>query len=181
MNETTRTRKHNFNLSLALNLFILLSLCTFSASGQQVSNQVHKQPEYIRTKSLNGLDKIQILRETDIHNLETGVTWNELLDRFGEPFPSTVTMLTWPKERSNLKSTSDDRDSLWVNGYWFIFRDYQHDGGKTTLLIVASFDKKTQLQQNESIPIEKMSINWPPELQGQNAGEYLHKWMESKK
>ncbi len=105
-------------------LLTLLILSIWSCSlNSSFATEPHK---YIQAHSLNDISgKIRVLRQTDMKKIPPNATWDTVLNHFGEPFPSTIGALTWPKDRKDIDNAKDSEELIWANGYWFIFDDYR--------------------------------------------------------
>jgi len=128
---------------------------------------------------LRGKQQFTVLSAEDLSRIKSGVTRTELLQQFGEPMPSTIPVLTWPKAVPHQDYPKGDFLTVWRNGYWFFFDTSEGFNGKSRLQYIASFAEplaETKQAMVELFP--QMRVNWPANEAGKTLAETLYKRLQ---
>jgi len=117
--------------------------------------------------------KLRILTETDIDSISKNTSFEDLINKYGDPYGTTIPALTWPKQRDDISYTFDKEDIKWRNGYWFFF-DLEDTSfsKKSKLLFVASFAQRQEYTGEAMIDLFWfMQVDWPKKHKGKRLDE----------
>ena len=116
---------------------------------------------------------ITYLGPSDLASLTGDENAEALIDRFGPPLLADTLPDGWPKAKH--KDTAD-QTVQWKKAYWFFYNKsgLNYVGRERGLWFVASLgDEVTDVSDPLIDLFGKMTIDWPPNLQGKRLGDYL--------